>query len=217
MAIASAAVGGFAKCNLHFFTVLLGAPPDGPGPRASSYCTERPSLMPGLALRAKTCATLAGRRRGLPFAIALDTFVRTAVDKVKGEAAGVVRASTKASPSIARVSGARRGDSMVVAGVSGDSGWETLTALVGTVPERERIARPGVSSVTVTSVTGSERSVRADEEPSGADTARWTVWVRVLGPCEGRTVLLATVIDGPGSGFCVSPRVSLNCGEMDLS
>jgi hypothetical protein len=199
MAIASAPVGGFAKWSLHFFPVLLGPALDEPDPGASSYCTERPSLIPGLALRANTCATLVRRRMGLPFAGA----------NAGGDVA--VRASTKGSPSVAGGSSARRGDSMVVA----DSGWEMLPTLVGTVRERERIARPGVSSITVTSVTGSEMSVRTEEEPPGADTTRWVVvWVSAR-----RTVLLAAVVDGPGSGLCVSLRMDLssNCGKKNLA
>lgn len=94
-----------------------------------------------------------------------------------------------------------------------DSGWELLLILVR---GRERTARPGESSITVTSVTGSEMSVRADEKPSWAETARWAV-VRERGSRGGRTVLvpvLAAVVDGPGSALGLSLPVS-NCGEKD--
>ena len=136
IAIASAADGGFAKCSLHFLTVLLGpAAPDTLGPGTSSYCTERPSLMPGLALSANTCAEPLGRRMGLPPPFA----------------------STRGSTSVAE-----------------ESTWEPTPTLVDAVRGRApRTARPGVSSITVTSVTGSEMSVRADEKRSGAETVRW--------------------------------------------
>ena len=134
-----------------------------------------------------------------------------------------VRASTKGSPSVPGGPSARRGDSMVVAGDSADGGWERLSTRVGAVRGRERMARPDESSITVTSVMGSEMSVRADEYFSGAETARWAVlvvmWEREPGWRGRRAVLLTTVIDGPGSGLCVSLRVGLswNCGEKDLS
>jgi len=102
-----------------------------------------------------------------------------------------------------------------------DRGWEPLPALVGAVRGRERIVRPGESSITVTSVMGSEMSVRADEKFSGAETTRWLVvvmWVRARGSRGGRMELLAAVVDGPGSALCVSLVADLSiCGEKDLS
>lgn len=164
-AIASAVDGGFAKWSLHFLTILLGPAPETLDPGTSSYCTERPSLIPGLALSASTCAMLVGRRKGLPFASA---------------------------------------------SCSGAEEWvcETLPTRVGAVRGRARVVRPVVSSITVTSVTGSEMSVRADE-PSGAETMR-----RVARESRGwRTALLGAVVDdGPGSAVCVSlVALSSNC------
>jgi hypothetical protein len=113
--------------------------------------------------------------------------------------ASASRASTKGSPSVAE-----------------ESVCEPLAALVGAVrgraPAIARVARPGVSSITVTSVTGSEISVRPDE-PEGAETMRC---VDVARESRGwRTAMLA-VVDGPGSAllFCVSlVALSSNCGR----
>lgn len=178
-AIASAVDGGFAKWSLHFLTILLGPAPDTLDPGTSSYCTERPSLIPGLALSANMCAELFGRPKGLLI--------------------------TSASCSGTRVS---------TKGSAEESVCEPLAALVGAVRGRGRVVRPGVSSITVTSVTGSEMSVRADDEPSGAETVRWVD--DVARKSRGwRTVLLgATVVDGPGTALDVSlVALSSNCAE----
>jgi hypothetical protein len=57
--------GGFAKWILHFCTVTLLAVPDR-GRDESSYCTDRPSLIPGLELRDKMRVPPGEPRRGLP-------------------------------------------------------------------------------------------------------------------------------------------------------
>jgi len=87
-----------------------------------SYCIDRPSLVPGLVLRDKTRDALRGYRTGLPFRSAMS---ERYLGGVRGDAAGLARASTKGAPrSLGAASWERWRVWTSVTDVCVDRGWE---------------------------------------------------------------------------------------------
>jgi len=208
-------IGGFAKWILHFCTAAALMPAGlVAGRAASSYCTERPSLIPMLALRT-------GRSPGLLITSELRGLSA-------GDAWGNVgdadprAVSAKDVPRWVVLGSASRERELGLTGTAGARGDGGLGARALVETGRApcgRMTRPNVSCTVVTSVLGSEMSVRTGEVCTGEVCS-----MAGRGGCGrartrrsgwGRAVLV--VLGGPGgTAFCgsVPTSFSSNCKEV---
>ena len=173
-----------------------------------SYCTDRPSLIPGLELRDRMRGAPGEPREGLPDRStwsgrnpggggdgdddddASSCASRKGATRARGGAAGYwawVRVS------------------MSVVEVCEDSAWEVCA---GSLLEAARITRPNVSCMTVTSVLGSETAVCVGEAIAVVVMALCWAMAEACGSCGERTVLVG--LCEPGWPFCASVLAPLS-------
>ncbi len=199
--------GGFAKWIFHFCTVTAAVPavPDRGRALSSSYCTDRPSLIPGLELRDRMRGAPGEPREGLPDRSTWN-----------GRNAGGDDDDDDASSCASRKGATRaRGGaagywawvrvSMSVVEVCEDSAWEVCG---GSLLEAARITRPNVSCMIVTSVLGSETAVCVGEAIAVVVMVLCWAMAEGCGSCGERTVLVG--LRGPDWLFCASVLASLS-------
>ena len=199
--------GGFAKWIFHFCTVTAAVPavPDR-GRALSSYCTDRPSLIPGLELRDRMRGAPGEPREGLPDR-------STWSGRNAGGGGGGGDDDDDDASSCASRKGATRARggaagywawvrvSMSVVEVCEDNAWEVCA---GSLLEASRITRPNVSCMTVTSVLGSETAVCVGEAIAVVVMALCWAMAEACGSCAcgERTVLVG--LRETGWLFCAS-------------